>query len=556
MPNPQSNHPGFLTPRDCVDLVRLQRNKILIPAAACGALAVVFALFMTRYWEGTQGLVVRDGASASSVKQPGKFADLYEMRTMPETILEIAKSQQVLSATLKKVALAESRETPAEPSDEQLDKFRKLVSMSPPNGAEFGKTEVFYLGVKDPNPERAIALVAELCRQLGSRLGELRDEQSQGLISELEKQVALATASHGQVNAKLKSLEAEIGPDLGELRLLHSATGGQSDLRQQTVEIEKETRATEERLREAEDLLVALLAAQEDPHRLVAMPSKLLSFQPTLQRLKDGLVDAQLLASRLGGKQTAEHPHVKAALESVASIRGDLYDELAVAIKGLEVEIELSRNRQGVLNKQHTGLENRLSRLAELRSEYSSRVAAVESSSSVLSHARKQLGAVRAQQVAAQSAALVTPLDAPHTGPYPVGLGRTTVVGVGVCGGLIAGLGWVFLSAVPPVSRTASDQQVSGSNQSANRSGRRGSDPLLVTPVQNLGTIPEPVPVTLATASVPEMKPTASAFDFSQFLQPQPSSSGNLHPGLKTLTPEMLVPEVPLTVSSPAACHS
>ena len=456
---PTTNAP--LTPQACLRLLSEHRRIWVSSTIACGVIALVYALFMTRNWEAVQGLVVRDEASSHSLKQPGKFADLYEMRTFQETILEVAKSRQVLSATLMAVAAEKSDETPAEPTDEDVEKLRKRMSMLPPNGAEFGKTEVFYLSVKDPNRERALRLVTELCSQLGKRLGQMRAERSGGLISEVEKQVELANQSHEEVNSQLIAFESEVGADLGELRLLHSASGGQSDLRQQAVEMEKEMRSTETRLRQAEELLVVLKVAQRDSAQLIAMPSSLLSFQPTLQRLKDGLVDAQLRASRLGGMRTPDHPHVKAAAESVASIREELHDELAVAIKGLEIEIDLSHNRQEVLRKQLAAMQHRLGHLAELRAEYSSRVATVENSRSVLSQARKQMSEVRAKQVAAQSALQVTPFDTAETGPYQVGIGRSSIVFIGLIGGFVLGVAWLFLSVNPvPVDQVVPETKV------------------------------------------------------------------------------------------------
>lgn len=449
-----------LTPQRCVKLVIEQRRIWITTTVACALLSLVYALVMTRLWEAHQGLVVREEASVTSSKQPGKFADLYEMRTFQETLLEVAKSQQVVTATMMNVAEAETGEPGPAPDAEQIEKFRKRLSMSPPNGAEFGKTEVFYFSVKDPSRERAIRLVAELCKQLSLRLAELRRDRSQGLISELEKQVELATGVHEAENKRLKDLESKVGGDLGELRTLHSAMGGQSDLRQQLVELEKESRAVDARLHEAEDLLLVLQAAQDDPQKLVAMPGSLLKIQPTLQRLKDGLVDAQLQASRLGSNRTPEHPQVKAAAEAVARIREELHHELAVVIEGLQVDIGLSHNRLEILNSQIADLQSRLTRLAEFRAEYSSRVASVDNSRNVLNQARKQLSEVRAKQAAAENARLLTPIDSPETGPYPVGLGRTMVVILGTLGGLVVGLAWVFLNEPAPNTSSGPESQM------------------------------------------------------------------------------------------------
>lgn len=483
--------PSSLTPQECLRLVRDKRSVWLVPTIVCGCLALAYALFMSRNWEATQGLLVRNETSVSSNKSPGQFADLYEMRTFQETILEVAKSHQVLTATLQAVDGSD-----VQPDAEQLEKLRKRINMLPPNGAEFGKTEVFYLCVKDPDRQRALGLVAELSLQLQKRLGELRNERSESLIGELEQQVELAAQTHKKENAALEALEAEIGPDLGELRLLHSATGGQSDLRMQSVEIEKEIRLTEERLREAEDLLGVLKSAQQDPDQLVAMPSRLLSFQPTLQRLKDGLVDAQLQASKISGTRTVEHPQVKVALAAVERVRGELHAELEVAIKGLDVEIDLSKNREQVLTSQYSALEQRLEKLAEVRAQYSSQVKAVEGSRSVLDQTRRQLSEVRAQQVAASNSSLVTPLDEPETGPYPVGMGRTSILGIGIIGGFVLGIGWLFLTGVPAPTPMANGRSVAATSPE--------------TPAENVA-VAKPVARPVTSVPVPPVGPRPSS---------------------------------------------
>ncbi|NOY29029.1 MAG: hypothetical protein GXP28_02290 [Planctomycetes bacterium] len=443
-----SNPPG-LTPTECVRLLTVYRRRWMIPTLVCAVLATTYAVFMPRYWGASQALVVRGEASSSSSHQPGKFADLYEMRTFQETILELVKSRQVLSETLKSVEQAETGKIADEPSRREIETFRKRVDMRPPGGAEFGKTEIFYLNVKDRNSERAGQLVDGLRRQLDLRLRKLRNERSQSLIDELESQVAIVGKAHDAETSRLVEFETEIGSDLGELRMLHSANSGQSDLRQQVVSLKNESRLAEARTLESEQLLVVLHAAQQAPEQLIAMPSSLLTSQPTLRRLKDGLVDAQLRAARLSGTRTAEHPQVLASIESVNQIRDDLHRELQVAVQGVEIELGLNQDRYATILLQFQDIQRRLDRLAQRRVEYSNRVSAAETSQEVLDQAQKQLSEVRAGQVAAQSVSLVTPIDRPEVGSDPLGLRRASVLAIGSFGGLVLGLGWVFLTVAP-----------------------------------------------------------------------------------------------------------
>lgn len=461
--------PAGLTPADCLRLLAEHPRRWMIPTLACAVLATAYALVMTRYWQATQALVVRHEMTTSSSEQSGTFDDQYEMRTFQETVLELAKSRQVIAATLLAVDEAESGGSVEQPSDERVEAFRKRLSMLPPNGSEFGKTQVFYLGVKDKNRDRAERLVSELTIQLDQRLRHLRDEQAQGVIGELVKQVEFAEAGQAFHTEQLVDFEAQVGPDLGELRMLHSAVSGQSDLRQYVVQLESESRTAAAKVHEAEQLLVVLQLAQKDHEQLVAMPSSLLNSQPTLRRLKDGLFDAQLRAARLGGTRTANHPHVLAANEAVEQIRQDLHDELQVAIRGVQIELDLSRNRYIELKDQVHEINVRLTKLAQQRAEYSNRVAALENSRRVLDQSRKRLSEARAEQVAAYSGSLVTTLDRADAGTHPIGMGRFSVLLVGTVGGLILGLGWTFLTVTPntpaqrdfrPSTRTAETRHV------------------------------------------------------------------------------------------------
>jgi polysaccharide biosynthesis transport protein len=441
--------PLSLTPRELVRLLIERRKLWLAPAIGCTVLAAAYSLVMPRYWEASQALVVRQETAGSQGPTPGKFADLYEMRTMQETILELAKSQQVVVSTLKAVDL-KLNGAAKEPTAEDIEKFRGRLKMLPPDGGEFGKTEVFYFYLKDCNRERAIELVGELCRQLNAALKELRAKRAEGLIAELEEQVALATQLQEQETRRLEEFEAEVGADLGELRMLHSASSGQSDLRQEAVQLEADVRKFETELRQSEQLLAMLKSAEQDAQQLVATPNSLLVSQPSLRRLKEGLVDAQLATSRLGGTRSDDHPRVKAAVESEEEIRADLRRELLTAIRGAEAEIRLGQQRVESTRDRLNVVQERLSRLAERRAEYSNRVAAVENSRVTLDRARQNLSTAKAAEAAARSGSLVTRIDNPETGPYPAGPGRTVVTGAGAVGGLMLGLGLVFLTTASP----------------------------------------------------------------------------------------------------------
>jgi hypothetical protein len=361
--------------------------------------------------------------------------------------------------------------------------------------------------LKAKDRDRAIRLVGELCQQLEIALKDLRTERAMSLIAELEEQLKLASDALATETQRLMEFETQVGADLGELRMLHSANSGQSDLRLEAVQLETDVRKFRAQVREGEKLIALLEAAQQDPQELIATPNSLLTTQPALRRLKDGLVDAQLATSRLGGTRLPDHPRVRAAIEAEQQIRKDLHNELMTAIRGAEVELQLSRDQLAATQGRLDNLQTRFAQLAEERAEYSNRVAAVENRRQTLDRARENLSTAKAAQAAAQSGSLVTRLDEPETGPHPAGPGRTVVACAGAMAGFMLGLGLTFLLAGSPATAAATSFLRHEVHDRKTATARGAEE----TPVESVAAIAgplegsEPIASTASTANPAEI---------------------------------------------------
>jgi uncharacterized protein involved in exopolysaccharide biosynthesis len=416
-------------------------------------LAAAYSLVAPRNWSASQALIIRPEAASVSDERLGKFSDLSEMKTLQETIFELTKSQSVVTATLREVGPPRRYRQPDRwPSALDIKNFRERVDMSPPGGAEFGKTEVFYLSVCDTNRDRASALVAALCRQLQQRMQKLRDQRAQSMIAELERTVAMAGGDLNKETSKLTEFEAHIGADLVELRSLNAQVGAQGGLTQELESIEAERRANDKTYHENVRLLELLSAAENDSEQLLATPNSLLKSQPNVKQLKDALVAAQIRTASLLGSRSEKHPFVVAAREAEELIRSQLHNEVAVAIRGLKVDVELGADREKALVAKWNASRERISRLAEARAEYANLVASVENHTRLVEAARKNLADARARQAGALSASVISRIDGVEAGIYPVGPSRKTITAAGGVGGLIIGLGFVFLFAGPAPS--------------------------------------------------------------------------------------------------------
>jgi uncharacterized protein involved in exopolysaccharide biosynthesis len=237
-----------------------------------------------------------------------------------------------------------------------------------------------------------------------------------------------------------------VGADLGELRNLSDSLSGDSPLRRSVTEMETELRVARAANQSNEELLVLLESSKSDPRPLLAAPSRLLETQPALRRLKESLVDAQLRNSQLLGNMSNEHPHVIAAKTAEAEIADQLRAEVVAASGIVKMELHLTTERSATLEKQLAAAKQRLSHLAEIRTDYASLTAEVVRRTETLKAAENQLAEARASQASAHTASLITRIDSPETGLSPIGPSRSMIVLGGAFGGFVLGLAALFLT--------------------------------------------------------------------------------------------------------------
>ncbi len=436
-----------VTAADLLKLLKTYPRHWVIPVATCSVLAAAYALVRPAIWEASQALTVRDEAAGG--ERPGKFHLVEDMKTVQETILELSKSHSVLAATLQQVGPPDSRDVANWPSDRDISGLQGAVKLSPPHGAEFGKTEVFYLQVQSTNRQRAIALAASLSNQLKQRFDDLRDSKAQSMVNELTKSVTLAQAELRSASEQLTHMDAEVGSDLGELRTLADAATGDSPLRRSITEMETELRVATTANKSNQELLNLLQQSLVDPKPLWAAPSRLLETQPALRKLKESYVDAQVRTAQLLGSLDPRHPQVQAAKAAEVEIARQVRAEVNEAIGSLTMDLHLSADRCATLEKQLAAARQRLDHLAAIRADYANLVAEVHRRTDTLKAAENQLAEASASQASAHAASLISQIDSPETGPSPIGLGNTSILALGVLGGLLLAAGTLFLTVQP-----------------------------------------------------------------------------------------------------------
>jgi uncharacterized protein involved in exopolysaccharide biosynthesis len=438
-----------IRPHDVLDAVKQNPWRVALPVILVTLLALGYALVRPTRWEATQALVVRD-AAGDRLARPGRFALVDEMKSSQETILELAKSRTALVNALKQVGPPANATNPeAWPTEDDLEALQDSIKIVPPKGAEFGKTEMFYLKVTDKNRERALQLAEVLSHTLQERYGELRETKARSTIEELTKAASLAKHDLNTATDALGKLEQSVGSDLAELRILNDLPSGDSDLRRTATELDKELRAYRATQSENEESLKLLREAEKDPTSLLASPGVLLKSQTALGRLRDGLVDAQLRTGQALGTMSEEHPLTKGARAAEQAIRDQVHDEISVAIRGVEADMRVNVDRMKSLEAQSAEIQARLERLGAVRADYANLAATAKNRLESLKTVEHDLAEARASHAAARSASLISLVGQPETGNRPVGPGRASLVAAGFGGGLLLALGILFLTVTP-----------------------------------------------------------------------------------------------------------
>ena len=438
-------------PLDLVRLVIAYPRRWLVPAAIVALLGFAYATVKSDRFEASQALIVRNESAGNT--EPGKFRHSDEMKNLLETLLELAKSHGVLEQALVEVGPPDGH-SGIWPTDEDVLALADSLKLTPPKGAEFGKTEVFYLKITSTSRPRALALATAVTDQLEARYNALRSARAGSLEAEANKTLELAQADLEAVTRRLQKIEEQAGGDLAELRNLHNAMSGESDLRRKSLELDSELRQAHTQERTSRQLLDSLIASQNDPQQLLATPSGLLEAQPALKHLKDGLLDAQMKTAALLGTMSEVHPQVLASKAAEAQIAGHLKRELSAAIRGVEVDWSSAAERVASLEEQRGSLTERLQRLAGSRAEYSRLLAESDSRTRMLQDAQHGLVEARAAQAGSHSASLISRLDAPEVGSRPIGPSRAMIVLAAMVGGLALGLGLLLISLQPALPAT------------------------------------------------------------------------------------------------------
>ncbi|GEM_PF-4186970 len=437
------NRSGGLTPVMIWKRLKSRPWEGAVPALLIVGAAVGYALFSPQKWEVSQGLIVRNDAALSQ-GAPGKFDHAEQLKEVQETILEILRSRSVLRAALEEVGPPPAYNRTSWPDERAIRDLRRQVKLLPPKGADFGSTEIFYVSVRDSYRDRAIRLLDAVCRQLESRHQQLRDQQGQSMVEEMQKAVQLAESQLSTAIEELHEIENQVAEDLGELRSLQQWSAGETSLRRLAADTQAEIHRLRTKHEEIQNLLRWLDGNGTRAPEPGAIPAALLDYYSPLRRFREGLAEAQLRRAELLGHMSAEHPAVRVALEAEQSIETQLSTELERASAALAAEKGLIQKKLTTLEKELSAIQSRLARLATLRTQYDHQLQEVATRSELLRRAEQKLAEARIAQATARATSVIARVDEPEIPIDPAGPDSLSILFGGTLLGLLTGLGIVL----------------------------------------------------------------------------------------------------------------
>jgi hypothetical protein len=433
-------------------------------------LGVAICFFRTDTWEVSQPLLIRDEATGAAQRM-GRFSSQTELIAAQETILEMARNREVVEQALRVIGPPDDHREATWPTAKIVDDVATSnINVRAPKSSEFGKTEVVYLVTKADSPDRATELCSALYKSLADHLRTVRRVRADSIIAELVSARDLAKQHLDDATRELQKLEMSVGTDLGELRGLSESVTSEVSSSRVLSEVQRDLRQAELDLQKQETLQLLLSRCIDNPEHLLVSDGELLSSQPTLQRLKAGLIDAQLATSQLSGRVRPEHPQMLSATLTLQTIRGELAKEIASVHAAMETSLSLSRDRVTSLVAKQTSIQEKLASLAAIRVDYSRLVAEVKHRTELLSNAQAALADAEALRSASLSTNLLSELGPPRASEKPVGPGRSTITAGAAAAGLLFGFGSVFLIAPGPSGNSF------GRRLTDRPQGRRASD--------------------------------------------------------------------------------
>ncbi|MDA7902355.1 hypothetical protein N9B31_01725 [Mariniblastus sp.] len=435
-------------------LLTLYRYKIvwIAPAILGAVLALCYATMLSpQIWSARQSMIVRDDLLGQSYK-PGRFDSIESMKSAQETILEIARQPQVIRNAMAKLGPPETLKNQAAiaewPNEETIEDMQDAVLIHAPNGAEFGKTEVIVLNVKQSTPERSLKFIELLLIEIIAKVDEVRSMRLQSMEVELTRVRDAAMAELKKSKDKLTQMDKALGSDIATMNALSDPQNSDNSIKRDISQIRIEIREATLELEKRNALLSQLEEAKTKPDRILGLSAGMIGILPALDDLKKEMIEKQAEFAVAMGVYQPGHPKYARSKKAIDAMRQQIHLELDLCIAAMENEVKDANTRWSRLDNEMKSLDLQLTKLSENRTEILTLVAELKERTEIANKAQSNLAEIKSLAEAGVSN-LIARVDEPQVFTRPDGPGKKLKILVGGFAGLMIGLGIVLLIAPP-----------------------------------------------------------------------------------------------------------
>lgn len=479
--------------RHLLTILNEYKLYLILPTFVGAFLAVAYVFVLrSQNWTTRQRLLIRDDLLGQSFK-PGQFSSFDTMKLRQETILDIARNTDVIRNTLTAVGpptksfLSRSDEYP---SVADIEGFQGQVSLSAPNGAEFGTTEIVVLSVRASKSERSQALIAKLLDEIERKAEEVRHSQLMSMEAELQAARDNAKTSLQESINQLREMETILGVDSITMANMTSSMPGDNSVKSEILQIQAEKRGFEAQLESLETSLKTLKQAESNPLLIVSSSSSFFRDQIKLAELAKSLVESQKTLAAAAGKYQDAHPQFQHASEQLNVTKRQIADELVLLNESLNSQIKELQDRIQRLGELIENNHVRLKLLNEKRGEHLAINAEITKRNEMLNQIEATLKTIQSYRNEDGNTVWITRVGLPQPSSQPDGLSKRATVVAGAVLGFLFGAGLVVLLAPPfpenpsPDSRPEHSAQLEPRRAAPNRnavSSSRSPAPLAAT---------------------------------------------------------------------------
>jgi len=447
---------------------------LIVPAIIGLALAAFYAFFiMPEMWTARQSFLIRDDLSGTAFK-PGRFDSEEARKSAQETILEVARRPLVVRTVLEKLGPESFMKGGNWVTDEVIEDTQKAIDISAPNGAEFGKTDAIVLTAKSSTRERTRKFIELLSEEITTQTNRIRSLRFESMESESRQAYQAAVEARDDAINRLNDLDQRLGSDFGFLTLRGNQPG-QPTQPSGVEAIQAEILKKQDELEIAEIRFAALLKAFKNPKKASQLPSEVAAAQPKIQNTMAKLLDLQEELHIAKGLYSNRHPRVKGLSKALDFSQQQLHNSLSGEMAGVRASIKLKKRQLAGLKDRIEKLKARLIRLSKARSEHLALTTQSQQLGEAATRAKTVWTEIESRTKTARTVGLLTPTDVAQVSTRPDGVGKKVIALAGLLGGLMTGVGLMFIVAPPMTDPTIS--RVAAAPQTTQTTRATGTTP-------------------------------------------------------------------------------